>query len=46
MTNFDILIIFFVKSVPYSGWVIIDNDALSLCKSDSGLSKAVFAGLK
>ena len=29
---------FIVKCAPYSGWVIIDNDALSLYNNDSGLS--------
>ena len=39
------IIFFFVNYNPYSGLVIIDNDFLSLCNSDSGFSKAVFAGM-
>ena len=35
----------FVKCNPYSGLVIIDNNFLSLCISESGFSEAVFAGL-
>ena len=33
-----------MKCIPYSILVIFDNDVLSLCNSDSGISKAVFTG--
>ena len=34
-----------VKCITFSGLVIIDNDFLSLCNSDSGFFKTVIAGL-
>ena len=46
LSNFDILIYnFFVNCNPYYGLVIIDDGFLSLCNSESGFSKAVFAGV-
>ena len=36
----------FVKCIPYSGLVTVNNNFLSLCNSESGFSKAVVAGLK